>query len=97
MTAGVGTGTGRAGAEKGCELIRRRQRPPDEAKGEINREIGEVRVHEFGGQLAGYNETFHVPHQLKARSERGSRGPSATGGRWSIRSHPTNGGSDCTG
>ena len=30
-------GLGRAGAEIGCEFIRRRQWPPDEAEGEVHR------------------------------------------------------------
>src|ERR1700730_3055708 len=64
MTAGAVIG--RAGAEIGCEFIRRRQRPPDEAKGEINRKIGEVRLGEFRDQRTGQNQTRHGPHRLYA-------------------------------
>src|SRR5258708_15352280 len=61
MTAGAVIG--RAGAEIGCEFIRRRQRPPDEAKGEINRKIGEVRLSEFRDQRTGQNQTRHARYR----------------------------------
>jgi len=51
-----------AGAEiDGCELIQRRQRPRDEAKEEINRQIGEARLDEFPDQATGQDQRLHGP------------------------------------
>src|SRR5258708_29306722 len=63
MTAGAVIG--RAGAEIVCEFIRRRQRPPDEVKGEINRKIGEVRLSEVRHRPTGQNQTRHVRYPLR--------------------------------
>src|SRR5205085_4744879 len=61
----AGAVTGRAGTEIVRELVRRRQRSPDEAKEEINRKIGEVRPGEFRDRPTGQDQRLHRTHPLR--------------------------------
>ena len=59
------------GAKVGCcELVQRRQLPPDEAKNEINRQIGEARFSEFRNRAASQDQTRHVRHRPYAKQKR---------------------------